>query len=259
MRACRPSPLLRLRDRDDADSLVPPAAVLLTSSTRTVSSESNSSPASISSRTPSSCTASTRTSVRPIPSRPSSSLLTSPFPADYRKRPRELSKVYFSPITPSTRSEISKLFTASCSSLTPGEEIIANRTLHVWGRPVSVPMSTSKVAQFEFSELCGQPHSAADYLEITKTFGTIFLTDVPQLGLETKDQARRFILFVDSAYEARVRFLSFPFFLLLPPPLTPSLCARRPNSSSSPTPQSTPSSPTRNPKRREKSPLTCAR
>jgi protein AFG1 len=140
-------------------------------------------------------------------------------PTDYRKRPRELSKVYFSPITRSTRTEISKLFTASCASLTPGEDIVSSRSLSVWGRPVHVPLSTSKVAQFEFADLCGKPHSAADYLEITKTFGTIFLTDVPQLGLETKDQARRFILFVDAAYEARVRLL-FALFSSLPPPLS---------------------------------------
>ena len=42
-------------------------------------------------------------------------------------------------------------------------------------------------------------------MEITKTFETIFLTDVPQLGLDTKDMARRFILFIDAAYEAKVR------------------------------------------------------
>ena len=58
---------------------------------------------------------------------------------------------------------------------------------------------------FKFLELCGKPLSAADYLEITKTFDTIFLVDVPQLGLDTKDQARRFILFIDAAYEAKAR------------------------------------------------------
>ncbi|GAA5984237.1 hypothetical protein JCM11641_005890 [Rhodosporidiobolus odoratus] len=133
---------------------------------------------------------------------------------DYRKRPRELSKVYFNPVSPSTRQEIDKLFSASCSSLTPGEEIVSDRLLSVWGRPVKVPLSTSKVAQFTFQDLCGSPHSAADYLEITKTFGTIFLTDVPQLGLDTKDQARRFILFIDAAYEARTKL-----FVLSDPPI----------------------------------------
>ena len=39
--------------------------------------------------------------------------------------------------------------------------------------------------------------SAADYIEITKNFGTIFVVDVPKMGLGQKDMARRFITFID--------------------------------------------------------------
>ncbi|GAA6048025.1 hypothetical protein JCM3770_000154 [Rhodotorula araucariae] len=142
---------------------------------------------------------------------------------DYRKRPRELSRVYLDPVNDATRAEFHKLFAASCETLTPGEDIVANRLLSVWGRPVRVPVSTSQVAQFAFKDLCGEPHSAADYLEITRTFGTIFLSDVPQLGLETKDQARRFILFVDAAYEARTKL-----FVLSGPPIAQVFSDERP-------------------------------
>lgn len=124
---------------------------------------------------------------------------------DYRKRPRELSRVYFHPMTRAHEAEFDKLFEAACASVDPGDTVVRDRELAVWGRPVRIPLSTSHVAQFTFHDLCGAPHSAADYLEITKTFGTIFLRGVPQLGLDTKDQARRFILFIDAAYEARVR------------------------------------------------------
>ncbi|ORY92671.1 AFG1-like ATPase-domain-containing protein [Leucosporidium creatinivorum] len=130
---------------------------------------------------------------------------------DYRKRPRALSKVYFDPINDHTRGEISKLF----DSLAGSEEIVEHRPLSVWGRKINVPLSTPTIAQFKFIELCGKPLSAADYLEITKTFDTIFLVDVPQLGLDTKDQARRFILFIDAAYEAKTKL-----FVLSDPPIT---------------------------------------
>ncbi|GAA6008583.1 hypothetical protein JCM11491_003356 [Sporobolomyces phaffii] len=133
---------------------------------------------------------------------------------DYRKRPRALSKVYFDPLNESNRTEMSKLFHSACSAETPPEEIVSSRILSVWGRTLHIPLSTSKVALFKFSDLCGGPHSAADYLEITKTFSTVFLTEVPQLGLETKDQARRFILFIDAAYEARTKL-----FILSDPPI----------------------------------------
>ncbi|GAA5952743.1 hypothetical protein JCM8115_002337 [Rhodotorula mucilaginosa] len=133
---------------------------------------------------------------------------------DYRKRPRELSRVYFHPMTRAHEAEFDKLFEAACASVDPGDTVVQDRELAVWGRPVRIPLSTSHVAQFTFHDLCGAPHSAADYLEITKTFGTIFLRGVPQLGLDTKDQARRFILFIDAAYEARTKL-----FVLSDPPI----------------------------------------
>ncbi|GAA5966037.1 hypothetical protein JCM3765_006546 [Sporobolomyces pararoseus] len=145
---------------------------------------------------------------------------------DYRKRPRALSKVYFDPLNETNRTEMSKLFHSACSAETPPEEIVSSRELSVWGRNLHIPLSTSKVALFKFSDLCGGPHSAADYLEITKTFSTVFLTDVPQLGLETKDQARRFILFIDAAYEARTKL-----FILSDPPIQSVFSDERTSSS----------------------------
>ena len=82
-----------------------------------------------------------------------------------------------------------------------GEPVVADRKLTVWGRTLTVPASTSKAAKFAFADLCGKPLSAADYLEVTKEFETVFLVDVPQLDLDKKDMARRFILFIDAAYE----------------------------------------------------------
>lgn len=72
-----------------------------------------------------------------------------------------------------------------------------NRKLTTWGRTIPVPESSSTVAKFHFDELCGMPLSAADYLEIVKHFKTIFILDVPKMGLNQKDKARRFITFID--------------------------------------------------------------
>jgi len=83
--------------------------------------------------------------------------------------------------------EVEKVFT-SLTSADPSDPVIANRELHTWGRTITVPESTSKVAKFEFGDLCGKPLSAADYIEVTKTFGTVFLLDVPKMGLDLKDK-----------------------------------------------------------------------
>ena len=80
-----------------------------------------------------------------------------------------------------------KLFTSFTSS-DPSDPLVVNRELHTWGRTIPVPESTSKVAKFRFDDLCGKPLSAADYIEVTKTFGTVFLLDVPKMGLGLKDK-----------------------------------------------------------------------
>ncbi|KAL4076214.1 AFG1-like ATPase-domain-containing protein [Scleroderma citrinum] len=130
---------------------------------------------------------------------------------DYRRIPRALSHVYYSPLTPENRAEIDKLFNSLTTPLTSSsssplaDPVVANRPLTTFGRTIHVPLSTSHVARFTFDELCARPLSAADYLEITRIFGTIFVTDVPKLDIGRKDVARRFITFIDACYESRTK------------------------------------------------------
>ncbi|PVG03510.1 hypothetical protein CPB86DRAFT_779227 [Serendipita vermifera] len=117
---------------------------------------------------------------------------------DYRKIPRALSNVYFQPLTKENRAEILKLFDALTANDGPRVE---EKKLVIWGRNVKIPESSDNVAKFSFQELCGQPMSAADYLEITRRFPTVFVLDVPKMNLNHKDMARRFITFIDACYE----------------------------------------------------------
>jgi protein AFG1 len=115
---------------------------------------------------------------------------------DYRRIPRALSHVYFHPLNDENQREVSKIF-HSLTSSNPADPLVQNRAIKAWGRTLLVPESTSRIAKFTFEDLCGKPLSAVDYLEVTKTFGTIFLLDVPKMGLDKKDLARRFITFID--------------------------------------------------------------
>ncbi|KAF7332377.1 AFG1-like ATPase [Mycena kentingensis (nom. inval.)] len=122
---------------------------------------------------------------------------------DYRRMARVPSSVkpYHYPLTPETSKTMDAIF----NSLAHDEEVVRNRKLHIWGRSLIVPVSTSTVAKFTFQELCGNPLSAADYLEVTRVFGTIFLLDVWKIGVDRKDLARRFITFIDACYESKTR------------------------------------------------------
>jgi len=80
------------------------------------------------------------------------------------------------------------------ASQDPTDPPIRGRKLTTWGRQLVVPESTSKIAKFNFQDLCGQPLSAADYIKVTETFGTVFLLNVPKMGLDKKDLVRHLIV-----------------------------------------------------------------
>jgi cell division protein ZapE len=60
---------------------------------------------------------------------------------------------------------------------------------------------------FEFDELCEQPRGSIDYIEIARCFNTVMLSNVPQMGEEEANAARRFITLVDEFYDRNVKLL----------------------------------------------------
>ncbi len=81
-----------------------------------------------------------------------------------------------------------KLFHSLASRDGDSTSTTTNRKLHLWGRDLVIPESSDTVARFSFADLCNKPLSAADYLEVTGKFGTVFVEDVPKMGLGEKDQ-----------------------------------------------------------------------
>ena len=125
---------------------------------------------------------------------------------DYRKIPRSLTKVYFSPLSPENKAEMNKLWDAMTSD--PNDQPISNRSITIWGRQLNIPLSSKRCARFTFNELCGKPKSAADYIEICRTFPTIFIDEIPKMNIHQRDLARRFITFIDAAYESKTRIFA---------------------------------------------------
>lgn len=95
--------------------------------------------------------------------------------------------MYYHPLTEDNKREIEKIFDSLTSVDPTRDPVIADRKLNIWGRTLKVPESTTRVAKFRFTDLCAKPLSAADYIEVTKTFSTIFLLDVPKMDLNSKD------------------------------------------------------------------------
>ncbi|GLB37031.1 putative AFG1-like ATPase [Lyophyllum shimeji] len=83
----------------------------------------------------------------------------------------------------------------------------SHRELHVFGRSLSIQCCSADTCKFTFAELFNETLGPADYLTLASNFRTIVITDIPVLKLADKDQARRFIAFIDAVYESRCRLL----------------------------------------------------
>ena len=50
-------------------------------------------------------------------------------------------------------------------------------------------------------------YGAAEYIKISETFHTVFLSGIPMLSVERKNEARRFITLIDELYEHKVKLI----------------------------------------------------
>ena len=74
-------------------------------------------------------------------------------------------------------------------------------------REIAIRAHADGIAWFDFHELCEGPRSAADYIEIARSFHTVLLSNVPRLGRDSEDAARRFVYLVDEFYDRHVNLL----------------------------------------------------
>lgn len=120
---------------------------------------------------------------------------------DYRKIPRPPSGVFHHPLDRAATSHAEKWFRflGDVDGDPPH-----TATHHVWGRNIEVPKASGKAAMFTFDELIGKATSAADYLELVKSYDAFIITGVPGMTHRERDLARRFITFIDAIYESRV-------------------------------------------------------
>ena len=84
----------------------------------------------------------------------------------------------------------------------------APAALTVMGRTFVVPLAAEGVARFDFSALCGTALGAGDYLAIATNFHTLILDGIPRLSPDNYDEARRFIVLVDTLYDHHVKLIA---------------------------------------------------
>ena len=72
-------------------------------------------------------------------------------------------------------------------------------------RDVSIRYISSSTVWFSFDIICGDGRSAKDYIELSKIYENIFISNINLLGEQDLDMARRFINMIDEFYDRNVK------------------------------------------------------
>jgi cell division protein ZapE len=122
---------------------------------------------------------------------------------DFRLEKLAGSPVFHTPADERSHEALNKAF-RSLTGRTHGEPL----TLTVKGHPVEIPQAAGGVARFTFGDLCSKPLGAADYLVVAEEFHTIILESIPHMGFDRRNEAKRFIMLIDTLYDSHVKLLA---------------------------------------------------
>jgi len=76
------------------------------------------------------------------------------------------------------------------------------------GRFIHVPKAGGGAARFAFADLCEVPLGASDFVRIAQAFHTLVVENIPVIGAEKRNEAKRFILLIDTLYDSSVKLVA---------------------------------------------------
>jgi cell division protein ZapE len=121
---------------------------------------------------------------------------------DYRLRTLEHVEAFYVPNGAAADAAMAKAFEAMRSG--PNEE----SQVTIEGRTFAARRRAGSMIWFDFDTLCDGPRSQRDYLDLARRFGVLFLSDIPKLGVDRADAARRFTWLIDILYDHRVKLVA---------------------------------------------------
>lgn len=121
---------------------------------------------------------------------------------DHRLRALTAAPVYHTPLGEEADQAVDKAWVR----LTRGAAPEACE-LTVQGRVLKFPQTARGVLRSDFETLCEANRSPAEYLLIAQTFNTLLLENVPVMGPESRNAAKRFVTLIDALYETRTKLV----------------------------------------------------
>ena len=121
-------------------------------------------------------------------------------PTDYRLGRVKAHETFLTPLGPETDARLQDLWVRLTDTArgTPLD-------IDVLGRKLHVPQAAARCARFTFADLCEKPLGPPDYLALAQNFRILFLEHIPALGPDRRNEAKRFVLLVDTLYDGKVR------------------------------------------------------
>ena len=131
------------------------------------------------------------------------SVMTLDSPTDHRLEKLGGIKTWLTPLGTESERGMNDAWATVTHGRMPAPEDIA-----IKGRRVLVPAAAGDAARFDFANLCSKPLGARDFLAIAARYRTILIDRIPVLAAEQHNEAKRFILLVDTLYDHHTRLIA---------------------------------------------------
>jgi cell division protein ZapE len=122
---------------------------------------------------------------------------------DFRLEKLDSVEVWHAPADDRARDAIERTWT-----LVAGPDGGSPVELPMKGRSIEVPLAGAGAARFDFADLCRRPLGAADFLRIAQSFHTVVVENIPVMSSAHRNEAKRFILLVDTLYDSGVKLVA---------------------------------------------------
>lgn len=121
---------------------------------------------------------------------------------DYRLRALNQAQTWLCPPDRQTNIRLKKYFEQLSTSAHTKQDLL------ILMRPIPVVCRSQGVAWFEFNALCDGPRSQADYIELSRIFHTVIISQIPVMYKEDDDKVRRFVELIDEFYDRHVNLIA---------------------------------------------------
>jgi len=123
-------------------------------------------------------------------------------PTDYRLEKASGKQSYFFPLSQETTAQMDALWREALNGAAARQDVVTVR-----GHDIIIPQAAGTAARFYFRDVCAKPLAAYDYIALAQKYDMFFIDEVPVFDNTVRNEAKRFILLIDTLYEARSRLV----------------------------------------------------